>query len=309
MRWCTLRPATGALLQEPVCAFASAAAGRKQRGVCAQDSYSPINSLDFHLREDLLVTAGDDDAIKLYSVSTGEHKQTNYSRKYGAAHVCFTHHERAVIYASNKARRGACGAQTRAQQRGTAALGPMRCALSGLAARTVRRHPLQPESARARPWAPGSLAAAAAVRLKRAARQSAALCVRPCAAPAPAPRPQRARPRPRARRAPTTRCATSACTTTASCATSRATRRASRRSACRRATTRSSPRRRRAPRRGACRAFLRTPAGMSPPCSTRSSAAGGVARLAGKASRPSPGHGGGCRGVARCACARTSSPR
>ena len=74
----------------------------------AQDSYSPINSLDFHLREDLLVTAGDDDAIKLYSVNTGEHKQTNYSRKYGAAHVCFTHHERAVIYASNKARRAAC---------------------------------------------------------------------------------------------------------------------------------------------------------------------------------------------------------
>jgi WD40 repeat protein len=73
----------------------------------AQDSYSPINSLDFHLREDLLVTAGDDDAIKLYSVNTGEHKQTNYSRKYGAAHVCFTHHERAVIYASNKVRRAA----------------------------------------------------------------------------------------------------------------------------------------------------------------------------------------------------------
>ena len=63
--------------------------------------------MDFHLREDLLVTAGDDDAIKLYSVSAGEHKQSNYSRKYGAAHMCFTHHERAVIYASNKVRRAA----------------------------------------------------------------------------------------------------------------------------------------------------------------------------------------------------------
>ena len=70
--------------------------------VCVQESNTRINSLDFHLGQDLLVTAGDDDAIRVYNVSTGQIERTVYSRKYGAAHVNFTHHPSAVIYASNK---------------------------------------------------------------------------------------------------------------------------------------------------------------------------------------------------------------
>ncbi|KAK9838523.1 hypothetical protein WJX81_005062 [Elliptochloris bilobata] len=67
-----------------------------------KETHERINAIDFHRRTDLLVTSGDDDAIRLYNMHSGVMEKTSYSRKYGAAHVCFTHHEAAVIYASSK---------------------------------------------------------------------------------------------------------------------------------------------------------------------------------------------------------------
>lgn len=68
----------------------------------AQESNARINAIDFHRRTDLMVTSADDDAIRTYNMHTGVLEHTLFSRKYGAAHVCFTHHEGAVIYASSK---------------------------------------------------------------------------------------------------------------------------------------------------------------------------------------------------------------
>ena len=68
----------------------------------AQESNARINAIDFHRRADLMVTSADDDAIRTYNLHSGVLEHTLFSRKYGAAHVCFTHHEGAVIYASSK---------------------------------------------------------------------------------------------------------------------------------------------------------------------------------------------------------------
>ena len=68
----------------------------------AQESSARINAIDFHRRADLMVTSADDDAIRTYNLHSGVLEHTLFSRKYGAAHVCFTHHEGAVIYASSK---------------------------------------------------------------------------------------------------------------------------------------------------------------------------------------------------------------
>lgn len=67
-----------------------------------QDNAGRINSLDFHRREDLLVTAGDDDSVHLYNIHSGTMDKTVFSRKYGVAHIRFTHHPQSVVYASNK---------------------------------------------------------------------------------------------------------------------------------------------------------------------------------------------------------------
>lgn len=37
-----------------------------------QDFQSKVNSLDFHRTEDLLITASDDDSIRLYNTATGK---------------------------------------------------------------------------------------------------------------------------------------------------------------------------------------------------------------------------------------------
>lgn len=68
-----------------------------------QENTGRINSLDFHRREDLLVTAGEDDSVHLYNISSGTVDKTVFSRKYGVAHIRFTHHPLSVVYASNKA--------------------------------------------------------------------------------------------------------------------------------------------------------------------------------------------------------------
>ena len=70
--------------------------------VSLQDSAGRVNSLDFHRSEELLVTAGDDDSIRLYNTLTGEPAKSVYSRKYGVANICFTHDSASVIYTSTK---------------------------------------------------------------------------------------------------------------------------------------------------------------------------------------------------------------
>lgn len=70
-----------------------------------QEYQSRINSLDFHRSADLLVTAADDDSIKLYGLETGTPHKTLHSKKYGISHVNFTHHPSAIVFASNKVRK------------------------------------------------------------------------------------------------------------------------------------------------------------------------------------------------------------
>lgn len=71
-----------------------------------QESTARINSIDFHRAHDLLVTGGDDDAIRLYNTETGTAQQALLSKKYGVKSVCFTHDPGSVIYSSNKVGKG-----------------------------------------------------------------------------------------------------------------------------------------------------------------------------------------------------------
>ena len=73
----------------------------------SQDYSARINSLDFHRSADLLVTAADDDSIKLYGLETGTPYKLLHSKKYGISQVNFTHHPSAIIFASNKVSPGA----------------------------------------------------------------------------------------------------------------------------------------------------------------------------------------------------------
>ncbi|KAH9742402.1 WD REPEATS REGION domain-containing protein [Citrus sinensis] len=56
-----------------------------------------INSLDFHRKDDLLVTASDDDSVRLYDIVSAKLIKTTYHKKHGADCVCFTHHPSSVI--------------------------------------------------------------------------------------------------------------------------------------------------------------------------------------------------------------------
>jgi len=67
-----------------------------------QENEGRINSLDFHRKEDLLVTAGEDDSIHVYNTNTGLSQKTLYSKKHGIHCVTFTHHPNSIVYASNK---------------------------------------------------------------------------------------------------------------------------------------------------------------------------------------------------------------
>ena len=61
-----------------------------------------INSLSFHRTYDLLVTASDDDAIRVYDTNTAKKQQQVYSKKYGVSNICFAHDPNTVIYSSVK---------------------------------------------------------------------------------------------------------------------------------------------------------------------------------------------------------------
>eukprot|EP00899_Mesostigma_viride_P007457 jgi/Mesvir1/16712/Mv15103-RA.1 len=69
-------------------------------GRVCKDNQGRINSLDFHPRENQLVTASDDASIHVYDTATGTLKKSLNSKKYGVSHICFTHHPENVIHAS-----------------------------------------------------------------------------------------------------------------------------------------------------------------------------------------------------------------
>ncbi|KAH7387381.1 hypothetical protein KP509_16G020200 [Ceratopteris richardii] len=69
-------------------------------GAVFKDYSGKINSLDFHRTEDLLVTASDDESIRLYNIANATMTKMVHSKKYGVSQICFTHHVNAVLYAS-----------------------------------------------------------------------------------------------------------------------------------------------------------------------------------------------------------------
>lgn len=64
------------------------------------DFEGKINSVDFHRTNDLLVTASDDDSVRIYDIENAKLVKTTYHKKHGADQVCFTHHPSSVICSS-----------------------------------------------------------------------------------------------------------------------------------------------------------------------------------------------------------------
>lgn len=64
-----------------------------------------VNSLAFHRTHDFLVTASNDDAIRVYDTYNGVEQKVVLSKKYGVANICYAHDPHSVIYSSVKVRR------------------------------------------------------------------------------------------------------------------------------------------------------------------------------------------------------------
>ncbi|GJN15105.1 hypothetical protein PR202_gb01996 [Eleusine coracana subsp. coracana] len=69
-------------------------------GAVFTDYAGKINCLDFHRKEDLLVTSSDDDSIRLYNITSATLLKTTYHRKHGADRICFTHHPSSILCSS-----------------------------------------------------------------------------------------------------------------------------------------------------------------------------------------------------------------
>ncbi|XP_022740100.1 protein ANTHESIS POMOTING FACTOR 1 isoform X2 [Durio zibethinus] len=69
-------------------------------GAVFSDFGGKINSLDFHRKDDLLVTASEDDSVRLYDIANAKLLKTTYHKKHGADRICFTHHPNSVICSS-----------------------------------------------------------------------------------------------------------------------------------------------------------------------------------------------------------------
>ncbi|XP_010260433.1 PREDICTED: WD repeat-containing protein 82-B isoform X2 [Nelumbo nucifera] len=69
-------------------------------GMVFKDYNGRISSMDFHKTSSYLVTASDDESIRLYDVPSGTCLKTINSKKYGVDLVCFTCHQTTVIYSS-----------------------------------------------------------------------------------------------------------------------------------------------------------------------------------------------------------------
>lgn len=69
-------------------------------GITFHDYNSRISSMDFHRTSNFLVTASDDESIRLYDVANAVCLKTINSKKYGVDLVSFTSHPTTVIYSS-----------------------------------------------------------------------------------------------------------------------------------------------------------------------------------------------------------------
>ncbi|XP_010550460.1 PREDICTED: WD repeat-containing protein 82-B isoform X1 [Tarenaya hassleriana] len=69
-------------------------------GAVFRDYNCRISSIDFHKPSSYMVTASDDDSIRLYDVANATCLKTINSKKYGVDLVCFTSHPTTVIYSS-----------------------------------------------------------------------------------------------------------------------------------------------------------------------------------------------------------------
>ncbi|KAG9129903.1 hypothetical protein Leryth_007001 [Lithospermum erythrorhizon] len=69
-------------------------------GMTFRDYNSRISSMDFHKTSNFLVTASDDESIRLYDVANAVCLKTINSKKYGVDLVRFTSHPSTVIYSS-----------------------------------------------------------------------------------------------------------------------------------------------------------------------------------------------------------------
>ncbi|KAL5557567.1 hypothetical protein UlMin_039803 [Ulmus minor] len=69
-------------------------------GMAFKDYNGRISSLDFHKTSSYLVTASDDESIRLYDVASATCLKTINSKKYGVDLVCFTADPATVIYSS-----------------------------------------------------------------------------------------------------------------------------------------------------------------------------------------------------------------
>ncbi|KAE9599487.1 hypothetical protein Lal_00039537 [Lupinus albus] len=69
-------------------------------GAVFSDFVGKIFSLDFHRTDDLLVTASEDDSVRLYDIANAKLLKTTYHKKHGTDRICFTHHPSSVICSS-----------------------------------------------------------------------------------------------------------------------------------------------------------------------------------------------------------------
>ncbi|KAL9274700.1 ANTHESIS POMOTING FACTOR 1-like protein [Drosera capensis] len=69
-------------------------------GLAFRDYSGRISSMDFHKASSYLVTASDDESMRLYVVANATCLKTNNSKKYGVDLVSFTPHPTTVIYSS-----------------------------------------------------------------------------------------------------------------------------------------------------------------------------------------------------------------
>ncbi|KAL3720285.1 hypothetical protein ACJRO7_005162 [Eucalyptus globulus] len=71
-------------------------------GAVFSDFVGKLNSLDFHRKDDILVTAGEDDSVRLYDIANARLLKTTFHKKHGTDRVCFTHHPNSLICSSTK---------------------------------------------------------------------------------------------------------------------------------------------------------------------------------------------------------------
>jgi len=69
-------------------------------GMAFKDYNGRISSMDFHRTTNYLVTASDNESIRLYDIPNAMCLKTINSKKYGVDLVCFTSHPTTVIYSS-----------------------------------------------------------------------------------------------------------------------------------------------------------------------------------------------------------------